>query len=66
MVTHEYLVIFDDGSVRVIKELIDAPEKNEGGDVPWVDFDHIFVGFPSIHQSSVENRSRIDSPGPNQ
>ena len=40
----KYLVVFDDRSVGVIKELIDAPEEDEGWDVPRVDLDHFIVG----------------------
>jgi len=58
MGTREYLMIFDDGSVGVIKELVDAPEQDEGWDIPRVDFDHLFVGFLSVCQSSVENKQR--------
>jgi len=58
MGTREYLVVFDDGSVGVIKELVDAPEEDEGWDIPRVDFDHLFVGFSGIYQSSVENKPR--------
>ena len=41
-------MIFDDSSVGVIEELVDAPEENEGWDVPRVDLDHLFVGITGI------------------
>jgi hypothetical protein len=51
-------VVFDDSSVGVIEELIDAPEEDEGWDVPRVNLDHLLVGVSSIRQSPVGDESR--------
>ena len=54
----KYLVILDDRSVRVVEQLVDAPEEDEGRDVPRVDLDNLFVRVPSIRQSPFENANR--------
>lgn len=51
-------MIFDDSFVRVIKELVDTPEEDEGWDVPRVDLDHLFIRVSSICQSSVKEKWR--------
>lgn len=53
-----YLVVFDDGSVGVIKELVDTSKEDEGWDVPGVDLDHLFICVSSICQSSVREKWR--------
>ena len=54
----EYLVVFDNGSVGVIEELVGAPEEDKGWDVPRVDLDHPFVGVTGIRQPPVENKPK--------
>lgn len=41
-------MVFDDRSVGVIEELVDAPEEDEGWNVPRVDFNYLLVGVSSI------------------
>jgi Asp/Glu/hydantoin racemase len=48
-----YLVVFDDGSVGVIEELVDAPKEDEGWDVPRIDLCHLIVSVSGICKSSV-------------
>lgn len=48
-------MIFYDGSVRVIEKLVDAPEEDEGRDIPRINLDHFVVGVSGINQSSAEN-----------
>lgn len=45
-------MVFNDRSVGVIEELVDAPEEDEGWNVPRVDFNYLLVGVSSINQSS--------------
>ena len=52
-------MIFNDRSVGVIEQLVDAPEEDEGWDVPRVDLDNLFVCVSSICQSAVENESTL-------
>ena len=63
-----YLVVFHNCSVGVIEELVDAPEEDEGWNVPRVDLDHLFVSVSGIHQSPAENKpgELVSSPSPSQ
>jgi hypothetical protein len=51
-------VVFDDSSVGVIEELVDASKEDEGRDVPRIDLDHFVVSVSGISQSSAESKRR--------
>ena len=51
-------MVFDDRSVGVIEQLVDAPKEDEGRDVPRVDLDHFVVSVSGILQSPVKNKPR--------
>lgn len=51
-------MVFEDGFVGIIKELMDTSKEDEGRDVPRIDLDHFIVGVSGICQSSAGNKPR--------